>query len=340
MTDATSKTTDESKELKRLLDAHIEVAKARLGRAPSLDDIHQMLTVTHSASANQTPVASKPTESGEPKQQVKSPQGATTELEEGLQKDSTQDPSVLAESELKDPAILGMKVYYGLGSSPDGSEKKPDPNKVLFYESHDGRAYDCNANSWCDQRPPVLDHLASRPIQFNERDIVAAIAHGVMEDGDFDALDKAQMISETPRKLWGLKKKLMGQVQELEKSQAANTEEFGTQDVGTESNDSDFDMTPEGDFSTPYNSSAGINLFNKIKELSGAGLQSEEAEVAGEDVLSQIIQAATSEALTGMEDLIRAIVRDEMGLSSQSSDSGQMSEEEDENGIDEEPSQW
>lgn len=331
MTDTASKPTDESKELKRLLDAHIEVAKARLGRAPNLDDIHQMLSVTHGAAANQTPVASKPTESGEPKQAVKSPQGATTELQQGLQKDSsTMDPAILAESELKDPAILGMKVYYGLGNSPDGSEKKPDPNKVLFYETHDGRAYDANANSWCDQRPSVLDHLASRPIQFNERDIVAAIAHGVMEDDDFDALDKAQMISETPRKLWGLKKKLMSQVQELEKSQAANTEEFGTQDVGAENNDSDFDMTSES------NSSAGINLFNKIKDLSGAGLQSEEAELPGEDVLSQIIQAATSEALTGMEDLIRAIVRDEMGLSSQTEELDM----EEENDLDDHSSQW
>ena len=285
---------DEAKELKRLLDAHIEVAKARLGRAPSLDDIHQMLSVTHSASANQTPVASEKPSSGEPKQEVKSPEGATTELSEGLQKD-----------EEKEPSILSMKVYYGLGTgvfSAD-AEKKPDPNKVLFYETADGRAYDTNDNKWCDQRPAVLDHLPCRPIQFNERDIVAAIAHGVMEDGDFDALDKAQMISETPRKLWGLKKKLMSQVQELEKSQSVELEE--------PSEEVDPDLLPGED------PNSGDNFISKFKEFAGVSdyqIDANEQDLPGDDVLSQIIQAATAEALTGMEEMIRAIVRDELGL--------------------------
>lgn len=280
---------DESKELKRLLDAHIEVAKARLGRTPSLDDIHQMLSVTHSAgSANQTPVASERPDSGEPKQEVKSPEGATTELSEGLEKDDSKEPS-----------ILSMKVYYGLGGGQDGSEKKPDSNKVLFYETADGRAYDTNDSKWCDQRPSVLDHLPSRPLQFNERDIVAAIAHGVMEDEDFDALDKAQMISETPRKLWSLKKKLMGQVQELEKSQSIELSE------------------PEEEFESENSLDQADDFISKFKELAGVGgyqIDANEQELPGDDVLSQIIQAATAEALTGMEDMIRAIVRDELGL--------------------------
>lgn len=305
---------DESKELKRLLDAHIEVAKARLGRAPSLDDIHQMLSVTHSASANQTPVASEKPQSGEPKQEVKSPEGATTELSEGLHKD-----------EEKEPSILSMKVYYGLGGQ-DGAEKKPDPNKVLFYETADGRAYDTNDNKWCDQRPAVLDHLPCRPIQFNERDIVAAIAHGVMEDGDFDALDKAQMISETPRKLWSLKKKLMSQVQELEKSQVVELEE--------PSEEVDSDLLPGED------PNKGDNFISKFKEFAGVGdyqIDANDQEMPGDDVLSQIIQAATAEALTGMEEMIRAIVRDELGMSPVQGDFEQNDEPMTEETLDEEP---
>jgi hypothetical protein len=295
-----NKKPDESKELKRLLDAHIEVAKARLGRAPSLEDLQKMITVTHEASANQTPVASEKPQSGEPKQEVKSPEGATTELSEGLQKD-----------EEKEPSILSMKVYYGLGTGvfPADAEKKPDPNKVLFYETADGRAYDTNDNKWCDQRPAVLDHLPCRPIQFNERDIVAAIAHGVMEDGDFDALDKAQMISETPRKLWSLKKRLMSQVEELEKSQVAEIEE--------PEEEIDTDLLPGED---PHK---GDNFISKFKEFAGVSdyqIDANEQELPGDDVLSQIIQAATAEALTGMEEMIRAIVRDELGMS-QSSES-------------------
>lgn len=285
-----NKKPDEGKELKRLLDAHIEVAKARLGRAPSLDDIHQMLSVTHSASENQTPVASQSPRSGEPKQEVKSPEGATTELSEGLEKDM----------EPKEPSILSMKVYYGLGG--EGTEKKPDPNKVLFYETSDGRAYDTSDSKWCDQRPSVLDHLPSRPIQFNEKDIVAAIAHGVMEDGDFDALDKAQMISETPRKLWGLKKKLMSQVEELEKSQIQEP---------LESEEEDVPLYDDG-------ASEANDFISKFKELAGAGgysIDGGAGEVVGDNVLEQIIQAATAEALTGMEEMIRAIVREELGMS-------------------------
>jgi hypothetical protein len=284
---------DEGKELKRLLDAHIEVAKARLGRTPTLEDLQKMLTVTHEASANQTPVAAEKPQGGEPKQEVKSPEGATTELSEGLQKD-----------EDKEPSILSMKVYYGLGVGQDGAEKKPDPNKILFYETSDGRAYDTNQNQWCDQRPAVLDHLPCRPIQFNERDIVAAIAHGVMEDGDFDALDKAQMISETPRKLWNLKKKLMSQVEELEKSLMIEPEE-SKEEV-------DSDLLPGED------PNKGDDFVSKFKELAGVGgyqIDANTQELPGDDVLSQIIKAATAEALTGMEDMIRAIVRDELGLS-------------------------
>jgi hypothetical protein len=313
------------KELKRLFDAHILVLKDKLGRTPTMEEVQESLSKDDSTEAA-TPIASESPEQGEPSQPVSS------EGTDDLQK-------VDEEVEAPEPKILGTKVYYGM------TEGKPDPDKVLFYETPDNSCYCTESKEWLTERPSVLDHLASRPMHYKEKDIVAAIAHGVMDDNDYDALEKAGMVTETPKQLWSLMKKLKSQTEELEKSQASYSED--SDDDESESDDFsesevDTDYTHEG-----HGSQAGEDVLKYFLNTAGVDESKQEdlIEAVGEDALSRIMEAASQIALSGLEDQIRRIVREELNGSSGDSEEleydvepeGQYSDDEEEE--EEEPSE-
>ena len=186
------------------------------------------------------------------------------------------------------PRILDMHVIHGLGEG-----KKPDPNKILFYhDTASDKYYDCDSHEWCDEKPSVVDHLYNRPIAYNDQDIVAAIAHGVMDDGDYEALDKSGLLGEMPKKLWSHIKTLKDLVDQQEKMAKSDEESMESEDP--ESNDLDSEPTSE----------------IHEEELSGEIPQSQEddMEMPGDNVIEMIMAAALSKA----DDRLREIVREEI----------------------------
>jgi len=187
------------------------------------------------------------------------------------------------------PRILDMKVIYGLGDGGAGGERKPDPHKVLFYHDTVGdRFYDCGKQEWCSDKPSVVEHLPSRPLLHNDQDVIAAIAHGVMDDADFDALDKSGMMGEMPKKLWGHIKHLKKLHEDLEREQHA----LSKADDESQGEPMDRDLHPEGH--------AG--------EESQAAAPEGDGRVAGDDVISEIVRLAMADS----DDRIREIVREEL----------------------------
>lgn len=167
------------KEVKKLVDSYIVILTNKLGRSPTLDELQGAIADDSDKSnpgiqASDVPVPGR-----------------------------DQQPPLEA-SEMRDdtPRILKLKIYYGMGDGePD--QRKPDPSKILFYENpDDGSCYDCQSQQWVMQRPAVLDHLNSRPITAHEKDIVHSIAHGIMDDRDYDILASSGLIPEVGQNLW------------------------------------------------------------------------------------------------------------------------------------------
>lgn len=311
------KAKEDEKQLKKLLDSYTTVAAHKLGRPPTLDDLTKMLTENAGqeempgAKAAPTPVTSQPvaqrgmdqTSDTTPKQPAQGTQASPTASPqnpqpmdkaapagEGMDADPDGEPP---------PNIAKMTVYYGMG---EGEPRQPDPGNILFYKHPDGRFYDTNAQDWSDVEPPMARHLPSRPIRFNEQDIVAAIAHGVMDDTDYEQLDKAQMIGHNPRLLWEKVKKLHGLYSDLQKSSEIEAEA-----------EVDTDLLP-GEPS----GGAGVNAVGQF--LSTAGVEpsdtAQEAggDLAGEDLVKQIVDAACAAVGESpeLEEKIRRIVKEEL----------------------------
>jgi hypothetical protein len=282
----------DEKQLKKQLESYVEVAKHQLGRTPSLEDIQNLLGGgTKPGEAVATPVASETVES----QAGSSPEAQKSEMTDVE----------------KEPRIMRLKVYYGLAAG-EGGEKKPDPAKILFYEDPDsGSCYDCAQQQWLDKKPNVLEHLSSRPVQYDERDIVASIANGVMEDSDYEALHKVGAIGETPQKLWDLTKRLKTQVAELEKSSSEGIEEDGEEPI------------IDSDYVTEAPTGSGV--LSEMFSLAGVDMEgseiarqledhSDEYPVQIPNNVQQIMEIAMARAMTGMEDSIREIVREEIEI--------------------------
>jgi hypothetical protein len=184
------------------------------------------------------------------------------------------------------PRILDMHVIHGLGA-----DKKPDPHKILFYHDTVGdKYYDCESHEWCDEKPMVVDHLHNRPIIYNDQDIVAAIAHGVMDDNDYEALDKSSLLGELPKRLWGHIKNLKDLVEQQEKMAKSEEEEVGSE------MSSDPALGAEG--YDPQGESSSDDLLDDI----------DADEMPGENVIQMIMAQALSKA----DDRLREIVREEI----------------------------
>lgn len=256
--------TDDSKQLKKLMESHLAVLEHKLGRAPTMEEL---LTFLKGAE--------------------------NSELSEN-QTNSEEKPQDIPEE--SEPKVLSYKVYTGMKS--EGADRAPDPKKVLFYETNDGRVYDTINHEWCPSRPSILDHLQSRPMMFDEQghDIMSALVHGVLDDEDYDALSKAKMLNEHHQKVWDLNKKLQTQMSELEKSQE-NSELPPEQSVDT-TNENSNEQSAAADTNETENSDF-LNSYD-------------EDELPGQNVLEEIIRAAMEEAMELTEERVRAIVAEEV----------------------------
>lgn len=273
------------KEVKKQIDAYFEVAKHRLGRTPTAEEFLQIMSekpVNETEHQESTSVPMPYQSKGEPEEALDEPQ--------------------------KEPKILGMQVFHGL--KDDGGKKVPDPANILFYQNADGQCYDCNQQQWLPEPPDVLEHLHSRPVQYEDTDLLSAIMHGVIDDEDYETLDKAGMISENPKKLWTLTKKLKGQIEELERSKSDSMEKLDkSEDELEEELEDDGDPIESlQDFGEDDGSIDDL-IIDDTEE--GVNLAQD---LPGDNVLESIITNAMSAALTGkqFEDAIRKIVQEEL----------------------------
>jgi hypothetical protein len=272
---------DPKKELKKLMESHLAVLEHKLGHAPSMQEMLAFLSET-----NDAPKAA--------------PDAAPSQDQDGQPQADAADPST-GEAELGEPKILGCKAYYGMTKGQDGS-RTSDPRKVLFYEMPAGDVYDCNTQEWCPERPQVLDHLNSRGLEYDENghDIMAAIVNGVLDEDDYSALDKCDMLNDHHRKVWELNKRLQENLAGLQKS-----ETFVEESVES-------DLPDEAPSEGYYGPSEGsVNVLQDFQGVTGSGPQEvyESEGEEGQDVFSEIVRAA----LGDIDQRIKDIVRQEFG---------------------------
>jgi len=178
-----------------------------------------------------------------------------------------QEEKPTEESIEGEPKILKLKVYYGM------SNQSPDKGKILFYETADGKTFDCSNQSWMGTRPEILDHLPNRPIEYDEdgRDVMRAIVNGVVDDDDYSELDKSGLLNNDNKKIYSLCKnvgELKGQMQTLEKSQE---EQIPSQELNE----------------SPVMQNPTQVVPGNAKPLT--------PDVAGDDLIAQIMQSAMAE---------------------------------------------
>lgn len=281
MKDPEAEAKQAERDVKKKIDAFYEVQKHKLGRPPSMEEI---------VSAMQEG-AINPSEH--------------PESEKVLMPNEKQELLTEQEEDLG-PAILRMKVYHGMKDAGEGS-REPDPSNILFYETPDSLVFDTEKNSWLGERPAILDHLPCRDMNNDETDVISAIIHGVMSDDDFEALDKVGMMSDNPKKLWNLTKKLNGQIEDMEMS--LQSKDQPTEDLEKSEEPEESDIEYETDLEPTEAKEEPIDL-----EPSG-----EATELPGSDLISELVQTAMKEALAdpNLEKTIRSIVRDEMGRGSE-----------------------
>ena len=268
------------KNTKQQIDSYYEVAKHRLGRAPTMEEVIEVMS------------------EGDPAQKSEHPESEQVLMPN---EESPEGPE-----ELTGPRILHMKVYHGMKDGEEGT-REPDEGKILYYESPEGGVYDCSTQEWQDDRPSIVDHLHSRPMQYEEKDLVAAIVNGVMDDDDYTALDEVGMMGDSPRQLWDLTKRLQTQVEDLEQSQEELPDHLGKSDDSDEEEGLSGDS---GQMDSEYEAEESEPVGNS-DELTSEG---DTEEVQGTDLIAEVVRSAMSEALTGpyLEASIRKIVREEM----------------------------
>jgi hypothetical protein len=329
---------DHEKNLANTFDAYVTVYKNQNnGKLPSMEDISKMLAQKSSpeAQASATPMATLSSggrmmdPKGQTHQEVK---GKNTTSENSLEK-NTEDQE---NNDIMDgPRLIHMRVYYGM--SGDGDQKQPDPNKIMYYESpKDKTWYDTVSQQWLGEAPHMAQHLQSRPITFSEKDIVAAIAHGVMGDDDYEALDKAKMLDDTPKRLWALTKKLKGLNEELSKSEESekedeNDKEEKEKNSNQESKKEDDKKTSEQKGASKNTREAGRSAMDDstwsdsssssgASSIGGGDYEEEsrpdfsdsdgEGYAKGEDVVAAFLEAVKGSGEMDMQ--IRDIVRQEL----------------------------
>jgi hypothetical protein len=294
----------QEKEVKKLFEAYISVATHKLGRTPSIDEVTKMLG-DEDAAANMTD------------------QSPTSQVEH-MNVEKSDEPSLVNKqmepakmSEMQDvgnpnePKILKILIAYG-NEEKDG-KTKPNPHKILYFVDKDGnKCFNCEKQEWESPIPSIVGHLPTRPVSFNDSDMVSVIMNGIMDNDDYEKLDKAGMITENPARLWSLVNNLKKNVDELEKEELAKSED-------------DIEMAGDFEEENPDNEewrdldiddwqSSGESPF---AEMMGNADLSEvngdiENDLVDEDVFREIYETAMSKALNNVESIVRKIVREEL----------------------------
>lgn len=253
---------NEQKELQNLLNSYVSVLTNKLGRTPTIEEVNQALSEGNAQNSEQKP---------------------DQNLDQLSQSAMTDIPPSSDE-----PKILKMKVYYGMSKSDTG-QFTYDPYQILYYENGDnGEVYDVGNKDWTSDRPGMMDHLQSRDINFEEKDILYAMIHGILDDDDYSKLDSKGMITPVAKSVWDKIQKIhsdMGKLESLEKS-----DENPDDQIEEDKNVQDLEIKEESD------------IDDQVEE------------VIGDDLVSQIMQACMQKVSESVidENYIRQIVRDEI----------------------------
>lgn len=225
-------------------------------------------------------------------------EGKAPEIEDLLEMLKPNDPNAI---DPNDPRILYFKIYYGRNSE----------NPLYYFDPTTNGWFDTEARTWQDNTPPIASHLNQRDI--GGADVFDAILHGVVDDEDYEALQKMNLIDDRSRQLWTKLGSLYNQTQAMQKS------------IEGEANP---DLKPEAPKSNdaPVNeASSGSNPFGEI--LKGAGVSAsdmiqEPNSPAGENMVEQINKVANAPASNSQQqqatssgvdmEAIRRMVRSEI----------------------------
>lgn len=211
------------------------------------------------------------------------------------------------------PEITDVKVYYGY--SGEGEGRKPDPYAILYYEKPDGSVIDVANGTTLPSKPSVLQHLNQRPVSVEERDVVAAIIHGVMNDADFDMLEKAGLLADTPKALWSKVKMMKSYADELEGLSKSEDEELDEEDEDQEMEQEEFAEESEGD---DVEQQAASNLQQMMDAARGQTGDKASISTLSEqsglpsDLISQIMAAARAEASNSVRSIVQEVLAEEL----------------------------
>lgn len=197
-----------------------------------------------------------------------------------------------------EPRILSFKIFHG---------RNPQ-TPVYYYDPSTSGYFDTHARNWANDRPPLCEHLTERDI--GTSDVFDAILHGVMDDQDYAALEKMNIIDDRSKQLWKKLSTLATQTNMMMKSVE-----------GEENPDAPAPKLPNVP-SPEAESSSGSNPFQQIKAGAGvkteAGGQTVETAPQGTNVLAQIMAGAQprSQSQAASEpvdyDLIHGLIRAEI----------------------------
>ena len=226
--------------------------------------------------------------------------GKIPEMEDIFEMLKPRNPDEIDPSE---PRILNFRLYYG----------KSSQNPLYYFDPTTDSFFCTQTKQWLGERPPVCEHLNERGL--GTTDVFDAILHGVMDDQDYDSLEKMNLIDDRSRQLWKKLTLMHEQTQQMMKSLEATGE---TTPTPSEAPQMPKVANPE------VESSSGSNAYEEIKR--GAGVSGPINNDAGTDsgpgqnVLAEIMKGGTegnddvtSHHGAGFDEaVIRRIVKEEI----------------------------
>lgn len=295
------------KDAKKVLDSYYEVLKHKLGRAP---DVSELLDFAHSMSQNDKDPSVEGTEPLEKPELEK-----TDEITEESQSDTAVQPEVQEEVvDPDEPEILNLKIYHGAKKLEDGS-LAADENKILYYETIDGRVYDVHSQDWLDSRPPLLDSLIPRPLKYEEVDVISAIINGVVNDNDYCCLEKAGLISDNAKSLWEKTRKLNTLVKEYNETPDDDIEPLFKSDHEEDKDKDFFDIDDDFLYEEDFGGDVGLEGDDSSLDREAADEFLNDAP-PGYDAIRDMIELAmkSSEFTQRQEDRIKEIITEFLSL--------------------------
>lgn len=305
--------TEQEKKVKKLLDSYHQIAKVRLGKQPSIEDVISLMADDLKKRSSDEIAESLD----------KNSQKDAVDFDADMEKAEDSEESQGADI----PSILMHTIYYGMSKGENG-EKNPDESNILFYEDPDGLVYDCKNTIWHFQRPEMLDHLPSRDMQNNKTDILHAILHGIVDEDNFSLLSGAGMIDSSVAEIYKkMKEKLdktngigeispapptppaPGSVMAMSEDEPDEELEKSDEDFESESYENDLDDIYDA-YLSDNDSSEMIDEPEQV-EIKDEDLAREDF-LAVKSVFEQIIDGAFSDPDGELSAKIRKIVREEL----------------------------